>query len=514
MSGRPTAGAWPAGAAVLSLAALLAICALAAPGDHDEGQYIAAAALSTRLLIFRDFLSLQTPLHAWLYAPIAVLAPGHVLLAMRLVTALTATVTVLLVFRAQRRISVGVRAAAFAAAMMATCGAFLFAASVVRNDMLPAMLASLGLWTMLGGDGRLRTGAAGLLFGLAVSSKLSFLPMALAPLLVVGWRPNGVPSRPAIAYGAGLAMGLLPAIAAALPDPHAFFHGTVGFAGSAPFHWYRENGLGGRLGARAKLTDSLSVLAHGPAILALLLMFVRPIGRDRADRILLATAAGGIVGLLVPTPTQIQYALPVLPPLFILLGRRLETLAAVRPRAVPTVVAALIALAAVGSLKTVKAVAAAFREGLPALHITRSGHAIGAILAADGRAGAIATLSPDRVVDSGFPIDPRFATGPFVYRSGALLTAAEARSLHVVTPATLAGALDARPPLAIVTGYEGPQRRFRIDLDAGLARYARDHRYRSFPLPDRRGTVWLRPARGRSRPEASPAPAARGSGSR
>jgi hypothetical protein len=103
--------------------------------------------------------------------------------------------------------------------------------------------------------------------------------------------------------------------------------------------------------------------------------------------------------------------------------------------------------------------------------VTRQAHWIGDRLRTANATGAVATLSPQVVLDSRYPIDPRFTTGVFIYRSAAQLSAGDLTRLNAVGPQTLAQALDARPPAAIVVGGEGK-------LDEALRRYAISHGYR------------------------------------
>ena len=129
-----------------------------------------------------------------------------------------------------------------------------------------------------------------------------------------------------------------------------------------------------------------------------------------------------------------------------------------------------------------------------AFKIEAEAHWIGAQLKASGARGTIATLSPFVVVDSGYPLDRRFATGVFVYRSGDLFSAEDHQRFHTVGPATLAQSLDAEPPTAIVVGYQRQPQPFRITLDPDLRAYAQSRGYRLLRSPVGTAELYINPA--------------------
>ena len=96
-----------------------------------------------------------------------------------------------------------------------------------------------------------------------------------------------------------------------------------------------------------------------------------------------------------------------------------------------------------------------------------------------------------------------FATGVFVYRSGALLSAQDHQRYHTVGPATLAQSLDAEPPAAIIVGYQSTPRPFPIVLDPDLRDYAESRGYRLLHSPLGAAELYVNPA---AQPVDSPAP--------
>lgn len=483
------------------IAAWLLLQSLAQRPNHDESQYVAGAVLALDAMPFRDFLLLQPPLHAWAFAPVAWLWPTDSFVAMRMATAALALATILAVIGAQRAIAVPKRIAVFTALLMASTASFQFTAGIVRNDMLATCLASLGLWALLS-TVRLSTLLSGLAFGLAAATKLSFIPLLIAAGLHLTMAARERWAMPG-GFVVGAAAGLSPALLAFLAAPQNFTWGVFTFASTAPFDWYGSIGRGDELTSSEKLADLLGHLAVGPGLGALLLVAFQAM-RARAA----TTAAGRLMGLMIlagvagaalPTPTHKQYLMPLLPPLFVSLGLVFE-------RCRPILAWSrmpLLVLALVGLGPSLFGVARAASRGLPALGIDARADEIGDRLRALGGAGPIATLAPDRAADSGFALDPRFATGPFVFRSGRLLDRALASELEVVTPQSLASILDAAPPGAILVGYEFRWSVHGHPLDAHLEDYAQRRRWRRIDLGED-ARLYVRPHRHIAKSAASP----------
>ena len=483
---------WIAVLAALWFAAL----AMATPFDHDESQYVAGAHFAARLTIFRDFLYLQPPIHAWAYAPIAWGFPGHAVMAMRMATAMTALATLWLLWRGQRIAGVSRASAMMAVMLVSATAAFQFSASVVRNDMLPTMLTAMAmvaaLMALRDGRGRLWL-AAGLCLGLAIATKLSFAPVGIAAglFLVASRRQGSV--RAAGWVGTGAVVGMVPMLLAWWGAPDGFVHGVLTFGISAPHAWYAANGAAQDLSLAEKGADLIKYLAKGPALVALMLIIARC--RRMVDapgrRLALWMIGGAMIGAALPTPTQVQYLLPLVPPLTLALGFCLDDVRRVSERSRRIMLGLLVIASVPGMVEPARDMMAMLRGGSPVVAAARDARASGALVRAMAGDGMIATLSPHLMIDSGLAIDPRFAPGPFVYRTGQLLSPVEARSLHVMTPATL-GDLDRAPPAAILTGYERGTRKLPLRPDDGLVGYARSRGYRAVPMRDGVGMLFVR----------------------
>jgi len=507
--------------AVLAAAAAgMAAMAFTLPVDHDESQYVAAALAAARgLKPYVDFVYLQTPLQPALTAPLARIAGPDSLLAIRLANGLAGALLLTLVFRLQVRLGADLARAGTAAALLGASYIFEFSCGVARNDAFPALAAGLGLWSALAALDRAPTreepsvrlwGLAGLGFGAAVSFKVFYLlPLAGAGLFLLGmaWRRQVGP-RAVVGFSVGAAAGLLPCLIALAEAPAAYVYDTLIYHRTAPAAWYAATGQSHRLSVLAKLPDSLLALAVGPALevlagvaLITVLRLRRRTETSAQRRLVEVLAVAGLVAALIPAPTQRQYFLPLLPPLFILWGVSGADLPRPLPwrRALAAAVAvgALIGAGRVIYLTGDAALRLARGDLPPALALQDEGHWIAARLRAAGVNGPIATVAPQLASASGYDLDPRLAAGPFFYRTGDRVSDADQARLHAVSPRTLAAAFDAAPPGALVVGLE-PQRGLDgRSADDDFRAYAASRGWRREHSPDGVVELYIRPGAGR-----------------
>ncbi|SOB79627.1 4-amino-4-deoxy-L-arabinose transferase [Sphingomonas guangdongensis] len=445
----------PALAGAVLLAVLVALAWMRGI-DHDESQYVAAARLTAAgLLPYRDYAYLQTPLQpfafaplVWLFGPLDLAWP-----ALRIANALLGGLTVAATWRAMRTAGVDERTATMCAGLFATCDILLFSAGTARNDALPAALFAVALVPILRaerGDGTMGGALlAGLLLSAAAAAKVSYaLPAAtygIWALLHHRHRPTSV------ALGALPSIVLVAALAAAAPDGFAF--GTLIFPARAPAEWYAATGRAWKLGLAIKAIDTAKFLALGPALLALVL-----VARWGRPSLLAWLTLAGVASALLPSPTWRQYLLPALPPLFVMLALRLERLPPARGW-----YRAFAGFAAIGLVPSIVAVTSGTGM-IVGVAETRA-------LAVQSVGGTVATLSPQFLPDNALP-DPRFATGPFYFRSRALVTASREARLHLVSHPRLTASFAMRPPDFILVGGEGTWASGTDELDRLLERWA------------------------------------------
>jgi len=471
--------------AFTALALWLLGISLVRPLSVDESQYVAATALAARgLLPYRDFAYLQTPLQPFVFAPLQWLFAGHLLLAMRITNALLGLVTVFFVYAAGRRAGANERPALIAAAMLAACESFSWCAGVARNDMLPAALMGLGLWLIARG-GNWRLLGAGVAFGLAASAKISYALPAATVFLGGMWTRDADEQRRFLAFAAGVAIGLLPTLLLAALAPRPFLTEAIVFPATAPAQYYAEIGKAWRLGP-GRFLQLLEAAAIGPALIAAIEVARRGwMGwwlNEPVRRAMLAAALGGLLSAVLNKPFQIFYLLPALPPLFMLTALMFS-----EGKARRLWLKGVWALFVVAGIVPVAGwfVRAASAGIAPALDAESRSKVLGAALRAQHIEGPIATLAGQYVPAQ---IDPRFAPGPFLYRTSGFVAGEQARGWHIVTR-DQAGSLADQPPAAIVTGaYPEAQRA----QERELAMQARLLGFR--PIAEAGGfTVWKRP---------------------
>ena len=497
-------------------ALVLAALALCLPIDHDEGQYVGPFALAGHPRPFADFTYLQTPLQLYLTRPLAALAQGWALLALRLFNAAMALGALGLIYAVQRRLGAPAGRAMVACGLLLMAYPFEFASVVARNDVLPALLEAAAILAATTALEHPRAGRAlwvlvGLMLGAAASAKISYaLPAAGMGvwLLWSAWkRRAGL--MDVIGFGLGGLIGLVPAALAFLGAPDNFIWGVLTFAHAAAPWWYRAIGLGYRLAPLRRLAEGVFHVAVGPALAMLVGVVAAGCGRraraqtSPATGLLQAVALAGLIAALAPSPMQRQYFMPMLVPLAVLWGVQ-APLEGRRWLMVLTMAGLAVGVGRVGYVVGDAGLRIAQGRPPPVIALTQEAHWIGRTLKAQEVSGDIATPSPQAVLDSGARLDPRFSSGAFAYRSGDMLSDEALRRLHLTSPRTLARDLDSDPPGAILTGYEpasGPARR---DIDDDFRAYARARGYRELVSPDGVAELWIRaPSAG---PPGAPSP--------
>ena len=496
--------AWLALCAVGIMAAL----ALRTPLNHDEGQYVAAADLVARgLLPYRDFPYLQTPLQPLLLAPIALMASGWTLVALRLVNALCAALAILLIGRTASALARDERAGALAMLLALVADPVLFAGTLARNDALPLLLLAGALERAVAVRGALSPGrlfAIGLLSAAAASAKINYAFPAAAICAQVLWRVREPSHRRAmLALLAGASVGALPTLGLALLAPRAFVFQVYTFNTVAAGAWAAVKGQSWRLSAPVRIAEWTAGMIQGP----LLAMLVAGVAIRRMEGRLGAppqppialgpVVAAATLATLLPTPSLRQYLIPLAAPLipwFVALAwpkrNRLRSRRAVLLIGI---------LASLGVARSVQALVHPAGGEAP-LRVEREAHLIGRLARRSG-ATRLATLEPVHAVDSGIDLDPRFATGQFLFRAGDLPACADP-ALCPITTASI-GRLRERPPGAILTGTQHKHpATISGGLDGLLDRWAADHRYRAVAI-DRTNLLWLAPPASRSVRHAS-----------
>lgn len=503
------------------LAAALPLLATISPVNHDETQYISAAYFGGLGLVpYRDFLYLQTPYQIYLFAPLFSIFEQHAFLAARILTGSIGSITLILVYLALRRFHVQMTRAAICCALLWLCHSFVFGMTIVRNDALPALLLAGAILVVANqlvseGTSGLRVSRwliGGVLLGVAIGTKISYAAPALGVLVFPTWaflmkatRLRDALARSAL-FATGLIVALLPLLwfreAAAL----AFDYGNFGYHAEAPLAWYAANGLEDRLTLAAKVRDVMLTLSRGPALFAFLIyvcLRIRSIQRHESqtqplllmDLLVLA----GLAATVAPTPTWRQYAIPLLPPLFIGLGLVWERAYDRGAKLPGSVVVAMLLAAIVGIGQPAFQVWKGSIGGAATpLVVAREGQFLATQAARAGFSGMSVSLSPEVVLASGLALDPTFATGPFAYRTAETIPSALRAAMHIASPESVIGYLKRTNPDVIVTGYENFDHVDEQGLEIPIETFASSQGYTRIESPYGEAVFWLRP------PQAGP----------
>jgi Glycosyltransferase family 87 len=490
--------AWQALFVVLLLAR-----ALTAPIDYDEDQYVAAGVLAQQFRVYRDFIYLQPPADPWLLAAVFRLIGGYYFLLARLLTFVLAASAFGLTIGLLRRCGAG-RLLATLLATIALLSPFLDRPiATTRNDILPLalFLGALLCYLRIPARGWHWPMAAGLLAGLAVEAKISYVFAPVAFLLHAAW-PGIGGARRAIALSAGIAIAALPGLYYLLQSPENFLFDLLEFHRTAPLTWYQRQDEAAILGPFYRLLVLLFLLCRYANASLLLLIVGGILLRRHAG----ASAAAAPIGLLIlllglaafvgfqPSPSWPMYYAPLAPLLAALAATYLASLPPSRQLLAPApILAAIAAVLALPALvqRLADLPVLARPAAWPGLIVHREAAAIHDAVAGAGLTGDVATLFPLRVLDAN-SIPAAFASGPFFFRTADLVSNAKVAELHGASASSLEAQFAASPPAAILGGLAAGQ--WPVEMDQSLRDYARRHGYRPVPLdiPDPwPGGSWL-----------------------
>jgi hypothetical protein len=472
---------------------------------YDEDQYIAAGVMARHLLPYRDFLYLQAPLYPFVLAPLFSWADGWFLLTGRLLTFGLAMVSGVLLWRILRRLGAG---PPLTMLLMTACLTSPFLASPLantRNDALPLALMLAGLAAHLRFVDRSFWGQvlAAVLFGLAAEAKVSYV---FAPALL-GVHALLAPRMRLAPVLLGTALAGAPAAWCWSIAPEAFRFALLDFHLTGPMDWYGRQGLGALLMPQARLLALLDWCLLGGNLTLLIMsaaLSVVAMARSRKWKrpgmMLLAMTVAASALAFVPSPAWAMYYAATAPLLACCVAhlsrvtthlvdparRRILFFVAALPCIQPLVLLAAEAPAVTDPTRWV-----GLQAHRTALDIAARIDAARSWAAAPGDgARDVATLFPIFVLDAN-PVRREFATGPFVFRSGAAFSKDQLSRLHALSPAMLEDEFARRPPAAIYAGlFPGA---WKTPMDAALTAYAEQHGWTLARTDSAGGHLYLRP---------------------
>ena len=485
--------------------ALLVARAMPREASRDEEQFISAGALLLRegLLPYVDYPYFHLPHLAFIYAALFAVS-DHLLLIARSFNVLCGWLTIVLIFAiAAREFRDAGRArlwlALTAAAALLGSSLFRLTSGSAWNHDFAVLTATAAFAALLrattAGESRYWTAAAGALLGLAIGTRLSFLPL-LVPFACILTFATGAPRERLVRlviFSATAAIALSPSLFLFARAPAQFFFGNFVYNGPLNRAYRIASGNPG-VELSSKLLFALRLLKF-PHNLVLLGAFVylaiwlparhgwRALIQQRKIAATLVCVPFLWMGALAPSPSYKQYYYALVP--FLILGCVFGVAHALRsgdarnPRMTWSLVAAVSALAVIVDLPLLRHLRSP--RDWPPLRI----HALARELRAH-TAGPVLTLSPLLPLEAGVKIYEEFATGSFAWRAAALLPPESKAEFRMVDPATLDEFLAAAPPPAILMPVATAAR------VPPFAAYAQQHGYRRLPLRDDLD-LWLRP---------------------
>jgi hypothetical protein len=376
---------------------------------------------------------------------------------------------------------------------------FTFTSGRAWNHDLPTLLTLLAFLTCCLSTRRLHPvawiAASGLLLGLAIGTRLTYLPL-LAPFaaVVIGhpdttsWRKRLVLTS---AFGGGVAIGLAPALVLFAMAPEPFIFGN--------FEWARLNTQFRADRGHAEtmtLVDKLKYVWQtmgrtGNLVILLALILVTPWksivprslspaglekGRQFPLVFLLTLMPFFLVGAFAPTPTWYQYLYAPIP--FLVLGV-LYGLAAHRGEAAfdmsrkvfLVVVIVAVAYGAKDYRQTARLIAS---EQWTPVRVHRMGQEV----ASSSGSGKVLTLGPIVALEGGREIYKELATGPFAWRTARFLPQRRRQALGMIAEHDLPDLVRGDPPAAVLVGFE------KHGVEDGLIAFAQRHGYTANALAD------------------------------
>jgi 4-amino-4-deoxy-L-arabinose transferase-like glycosyltransferase len=463
--------------------------------SRDEEQFISAGALLLRdgLLPYVDYPYFHVPNLAFIYAALFA-GSDHLLLAARSFNVICGWLTVILVFalaaREFKKSSNGyVWLALSAAAALLASPVFRLTSGSAWNHDFAVLTATAAFAALLGAAEsahQLRwITAAGALLGIAIGTRISFLPLVLPFACIAAFAAGTRRDRTVrlMMFSAAVVVALAPVLILCARAPAQFFFGNFVYNGPLNRAYRLASGNSGVEWA-SKLTFAVSLLKF-PHNLALLTAFAylaiwlparRGWGFLSTQRHLAATLLCLpflLLGAVAPSPSYKQYYYALVPFLILAcvfaVARAMKTDEARKPRLAWSVLAVVSVFALITDLPLLRQLASPAQWGPMRVH------ALGAELR-NRTAGPVLTLSPLLPLEAGLDIYKELATGSFAWRTAALLPPESKARFRMVDAAALDDFLAAAPPPAILMPVGSG------DRSPPFAAYAQRHHYTRVPL--------------------------------
>lgn len=372
---------------------------------------------------------------------------------------------------------------------------FIFTSGKAWNHDLPTALvlgATLLVWQSYKNlERRWHLILSGLLVGAAIGLRLSYIfavPAIVASVLLFReGRRFLQPILRLLAFGVGLIIALLPALALYASSPDRFLFGNLGYqALNTEYRFLLDHNIAMTLAGKVEYLFGLVV--DKPSNLIMLIAAALAVWlwsrRERIEaearnlsNLALLMAMHLFIGAFISTPSWPQYFYAPIPFL---------------------VLASLVTLSDLGSrigssrwgvgifgIMSIASLAAVIQYYSPIdsmrAHnnwVPLEARRLGRLIADEIGKGTVLTLAPLIPLEAGLAIYPEFATGPLIWRISPLMGASEREAIGVISPDELSTLLKDHPPAAVLIGFEAGNEGFRpgepFSLENPLINYARD----------------------------------------
>lgn len=493
--------------------------AVTAPLDHDEHQFMASAYLvATRgLQPYQDFPYFHMPNLVYLYGWLLPLSP-YPLLLLRLFVGLCAIGIAVLVFT----LTHSALAAQVATTRLLVAGSctlllvnspLLLAATAHVWNHTPAtfcaLLAFLCHWRALRRDHWFPLLASGFCLGMAIGIRLSFAPLAAAFVIALLYFPSAAgvsKTRRLLLFAAGCTLANLPALYFLFTQFDRFWFGNIGYA-AVNTRYRQATAFGGAMTLADKLIYLLKKIYVEPGDLLILVSVLFVIVSSRLHQwwsssrvqvglgLLLLALPFLYLGAFAPTPAWYQYFFAPMPFLLLMAPYLLAQAQEHEQQQAVTRLLLVAALLSVAFGPLAQSPHSLRQLTQPTTWFPLQFHNTAQEISQALTTGAtpneptapILTLAPLYAVESGFPIYPAFATGPFAWRVAPLLSTGERQRQGLIGPDELTTLLAQSAPAAILLTNEANIRA----SERPLRQAAQQHGFRPQPLSDG-STLWLK----------------------
>jgi len=527
---------------VLAYAFMLSLWfALTGSIDHDEHLFMSGASLMANegLLPYRDFAYFHMPNLAYVYALFSHCSQPFLLA--RIFVGLCAGGICAAIYLAAFKATAGrdkicrLVIPAASVAILVFSPLFKYATAHAWNHTPATLFAILAVLLHIrairGANYPLYFLLSGAALGMALGIRLSYAPL-IFPFLLVGW--SGLapwPGRQAASGKRveantfhqrsrlyrpilGITMFALGGLLANLPSLYFFFahhenfmFGNLGYAELNTLY-RKEMNFAGPMTLAGKF-EAMKTFVYAPPshvsllVLTLVNVVVVVIDSIRSTKwpryeVLFSLLLLPFVfwGVLAPSPAWYQYFFATIPFLILFNVMAVSSLHSgnlVRTSSVLVVVAAIISFGYVKPLGNIPAINKWLKpETCYPAQLYQEAKGIRDVIESGGGNGAVLTLSPLYITESGLPIFKEFAMGPFAWRTSHLIPEEDAVRLGLPLRSQIKDFINENQPRAILTGkeYLDPK------LEDPIVKAAQELGYQRREGP-KGAVVWLRAENGR-----------------